>query len=81
MLSIKIFFQIVAITIPAHKKGRTDDPGNFRPISLLPIFSKIFEKILLKQITNYVQANRLLRNKQFGFQKGLSTSDAINCLP
>ncbi|CAH2091597.1 unnamed protein product [Euphydryas editha] len=62
--------------IPIFKSGSTLDPNNFRPISVLPTFSKIFEKIILGQMLSYFNAHNLLHKKQFGFTKGRSTADA-----
>ena len=67
----------LAKVIPVHKKGARDDKNNYRPISLLPTFSKIFEKIILQQISNFFASNNILTPKQFGFRKSLSTIDAI----
>ena len=69
-----------ASVVPIYKKGDPDDIGNYRPISLLPIFSKIFEKLMLQQITEYLNKYNLLTLQQFGFRKGLSTSTAISAL-
>ncbi|KAG6447147.1 hypothetical protein O3G_MSEX004791 [Manduca sexta] len=62
--------------IPLFKSGSTDDPTNFRPIYVLPSISKIFEKLMLIQIQNYFTKNNLFHNKQFGFTRGRSTTDA-----
>ncbi|KAA5569769.1 reverse transcriptase family protein, partial [Pseudomonas aeruginosa] len=62
--------------IPLFKSGSTDDPSNYRPISVLPTLSKIFEKIILTQLLEHFNSNNLLHNKQFGFTRGRSTTDA-----
>ncbi|CAH2088799.1 unnamed protein product [Euphydryas editha] len=62
--------------MPLFKSGSTADPFNFRPISVLPTFSKIFEKIILHQLQKHFESNELLHNKQFGFTRGRSTTDA-----
>ena len=49
----------------------------YRPISILPIFSKLLEKIMYNKIYNHVSNNKLLYNKQFGSQKNVSTEYAI----
>lgn len=67
----------VACVIPIFKKGNKDDLGNYRPISLLPIISKIFEKVIKNQIVNYLETHKLLNEYQYGFREKLSTSDAI----
>lgn len=61
---------------PLFKSGSTTDPTNFRPISVLPTFSKIFEKLILSQLLRHFNLNNLVHNKQFGFTRGRSTSDA-----
>lgn len=62
--------------IPLFKSGSKSDPGNFRPISVLPVLSKVFEKIMLNQMLHYFNINKLLHTKQFGFTRGRSTTDA-----
>ena len=62
--------------IPLFKSGSTTDPNNFRPISVLPALSKIFEKIMLQQLREYFEINNLLHHTQFGFTRGRSTIDA-----
>ena len=47
-------------------------PSSYRPISLLEIVGKFFEKILLFRITAEINSQSLLRDEQFGFQSGLS---------
>lgn len=61
---------------PLFKSGSTSDPTNFRPISMLPTFSKIFEKIVLSQLIRHFNTNNLMHSKQFGFTRGRSTTDA-----
>ncbi|CAK1578767.1 unnamed protein product [Parnassius mnemosyne] len=62
--------------IPLFKSGSTLDPANYRPISVLPTLSKIFEKIILDQLLIFFNTNKLLHKNQFGFTRGRSTSDA-----
>ena len=59
----------IAKVIVLHKKGATDDPSNYRPISLLSVFSKIFEKIMHKRLHNFLEVNDILCPLQFGFRK------------
>ncbi|XP_031350575.1 uncharacterized protein LOC116176232 [Photinus pyralis] len=66
-----------AVIIPIPKKGNKNDISAYRPISILPIFSKICERILNQQIMSYLEASNLLHDKQFGFRKGRGTSNAI----
>lgn len=67
----------VASITPVFKKGDPMDPLNYRPISILPVFSKVFEKHICRQINNYLESNDLLNSSQFGFRADRSTQDAI----
>ena len=49
-----------SIIIPIHKSGDIEEPINFRPINLLPILSKILEKVISTQLTECLQNNNLL---------------------
>lgn len=62
--------------VPLFKSGEKKDPGNFRPVSVLPVLSKVFEKILLNQMLSHFNLNLLMHDQQFGFTKGRSTTDA-----
>lgn len=61
-------------------KGSIDDPTNYRPISLLPVFSKVFESILKDQICEYFERYHLFFQGQYGFRSHRSTTLAINNL-
>ena len=63
----------VAIIKPLYKSGRKDRFTNYRPISLLPILSKILEKLLHATLSNFLDENNILNDLQFGFRKGYST--------
>ena len=67
----------IAKVIALHKKGATDDPANYRPISLLSVFSKIFEKIMHKRLYNFLEVNDILHPLQFGFRKKHSTQHTL----
>lgn len=58
----------LAEIIPVHKKNATTDKSNYRPISLLPVVSKIFERLIMKQIEPY--ADKILSKYLCGFRKG-----------
>lgn len=62
--------------IPLFKSGIKTDPTNYRPISILPALSKIYEKVILQQLIIYFNRSNLMTDKQFGFTKGRSTTDA-----
>lgn len=66
-----------ATVIPIHKKGTKDDLKNYRPISLLSVYSKIFEKLIKKFLINYLDSKSIISLEQFGFRHGLSTFDAL----
>ena len=55
------------------KKGDPSEFSNYRPISLLPSFSKIFEYVIFYQLFDYMCENNLLTIEQFGFRRGHST--------
>ena len=63
---------------PIYKKGNREFLENYRPISTLPIFGKIFEKVLYKRLYNFLVSKNILSENQFGFRKGHSTSHALN---
>jgi len=50
---------------------------NLRPISLLSVFSKVFERIVFDQLSEFFERNHLLSCFQFGFRRGKSTADAV----
>ena len=63
---------------PIYKKEDEELMQNYRPISTLPIFGKIFEKIIFSRLYNFFVSQGLLHSKQFGFRKNHSTSHALN---
>jgi len=66
-----------ATVIPIHKKGEKDNLNNYRPISLLPVMSKIFEKVINERITKKLDSKGLIDENQYGFRKNHSTEHAI----
>ena len=63
---------------PIFKKGDSELLENYRPISTLPIFGKIFEKVIYSRLYSFFTSQSLLYDKQFGFRKSHSTSHALN---
>ena len=53
---------------------------NYRPISVLPVLSKVFELTVHHQLYDYLDENNLLSNVQFGFRKNRSTQHAVTLL-
>ena len=67
----------LANIIPVHKKDDIHKVENYRPISILPAFSKIFEKAVFDQLYLYFTQNNLLCKSQYGFRKQHSTQHAV----
>ena len=67
---------IVEIT-PIYKAGDSSDISNCKPVSVLVLFSKILERLLYNRFYKCLKENNILYEKQFCFQSGYSTSDAI----
>ena len=66
-----------AKVIPIFKAKAKNEVSNYRPISLLPLFNKIFEKLMYSRLIGFLNKNKVLYTHQFGFQKNKSTSLAI----
>ena len=62
---------------PIYKEGSPDDPGNFRPISVVPILAKILEKIVSEQLSIHLEDNHLLHPHQGAYRSGKSTQDIL----
>ena len=67
--------KLADITPVYKKKGSKNDKGNFRPISILPVLSKIYEKVIHAQVSTYF--NDILSDRQFGYRKGMSTQTPL----
>lgn len=67
----------IAKVIPIYKSGCKKDSGNYRPISLLSVFNKIFECKIQNDLVDFIEENNILYSKQFGFRKYHSTIDAL----
>ena len=67
----------IAKVTPLFKNGSKRDLRNYRPISVLPLVSKLFEKIIYSQYCDYLQDNRLLNTYQSGFRSMHSTLTAL----
>ena len=65
-----------AKVIPLFKSGDEKDLNNYRPISLLPVFSKVLEKVVKRQLVGYLE-NNILCKEQFGFRSKMETQHAI----
>ena len=63
----------IAIVSPIFKKGKKDQPANYRPVSLTAIASKLMESFIREQLLSHMKNNNLLSNKQYVFLSGRST--------
>ena len=63
---------------PVYKKEDEQLLQNYRPVSTLPIFGKIFEKIIFSRLYSFFVSQGILYEKQFGFRKNHSTNHALN---
>lgn len=66
--------------VPLFKKGAFDLPQNYRPIAIVPIFSKVIESCLIEQLYNHFTENNLLYSHQFGFRPKMSTCMAVESI-
>ena len=70
----------IAKVTPIYKKGDRSDPGNYRPISILPTISKIYERHVASQIHEYLSTFNLLHIEQSGFRQFHSCQTALTKL-
>ena len=89
ILPLKIIFRNILLTsiypdtrklanvTPIFKKGDKQQIKNYRPISLLPICGKLFEKIIFNNLYSYLNANNLITKNQSGFRPGDSTTNQL----
>ena len=70
----------LATVCPVHKSGDKSEASNYRPVSLLPIVSKILEKVVHRQMIRFLQDHaelRILPDEQFAYRRGHSCEDAL----
>ena len=68
---------LLGITPIFKKKGSKLDMQNYRPISVLPMMSKIFEKCIHKRLIDFCSHFSIINPNQYGFQTGKSTELAV----
>ena len=67
----------LAKVLPIYKADNHQLIQNYRPISVLNFFSKVYERVIYNNLLDFIMENNILYDKQFGFRKGHSTSHAI----
>lgn len=70
----------IAKVTPVYKKGSKYDINNYRPISVLPVFSKIYEKVIKNRLLQHLNENGILSPCQNGFLNGKSTESALTTI-
>ena len=70
----------IANVVPIYTSGDEMVFSNYRPVSVLPVFSKLLERLVYNRLISHINENKLLYECQFGFQKGKSTHLAIMML-
>ena len=70
----------LARVLPIYKKGNRNYEGNYRPVSILPVASKVLEKIVYNQMHTYLEQNNLIYAFQSGFRSAHSTDTALTYL-
>ena len=66
-----------ARVVPLYKKGSKTCSGNYRPVSILSIVSKVYERIVYYKLINYIEVNDLLYTLQSGFRSKYSTDTCL----
>ena len=67
----------IAVVTPIYKSSDKESFNNYEPISVLPCFSKILEKLVYKRIVKFREKQNILSESQYGFRKERSTNPAI----
>ena len=66
-----------ALVTPIYKSGERAKVENYRPISVLSVFSKIYEKVMYNRLLPNLEINNVLHKHQYGFRPGYSTDQAL----
>ena len=72
-----LFWRTANITPTSKSVTAGPCTSDYRPISITPILSKLFERLLAKRLNAYAESNHLFPSQQFGFRKGLGACDAV----
>jgi hypothetical protein len=68
----------IARVIPLFKSGDSLQISNYRPVSILPVFSKLLERLMYNRLLNFINRHNILYKYQFGFRAKHSTNMALN---
>ena len=69
-----------AVVTPLHKSGDANNVSNYRPISVLPVLSKIYEKHILHHLNQFLTSHNIISNHQSGFRKNHSCTTVMHHL-
>ena len=67
----------IAKVIPIHKSGEVSNFNNYRPISLLPAFSKLLEKLMYNRLLSFINKHKIVYKHQYGFRKNHTTTHPL----
>ena len=67
----------IAKVVPIHKSDNPNLFSNYRPISVLPVFSKVLEKLMHVRLYTFLESHNILYHRQYGFRPGYSTNSAL----
>ena len=68
------------ITVPIHKKGNTEEPGNYRPIVLLNTSTKLFTTLIAKRVQDFTEKHGIIHDNQAAYRKGRGCEDHVYTL-
>ena len=63
--------------IPLHKKDDKLNPKNYHPVAILPVFSKVLERVVFNQIVQYLSSNNLLHPSHHAYRSNHNTTTAL----
>ena len=67
----------LARVVPIHKGGNSYAPNNYRPISILHVFSKIYERVVHRKLMYYLESRNILSQYQYGFRENRNTVQSL----
>ena len=70
----------IAKVIPVFKQGSRSLFDNYRPISVLPVLSRVFEKCIYNQLISYFSSENIITPTQYGFKPGSTTVDCLDLI-